>query len=947
MPDLRLQQDVAARGEAALVGALAGLPAGFVVIPHVTLPRVQWQHDPDDLDAIVLGPGGILLVEYKHWHGLVEMDPEPEPWRLSYVTDGEAGAGEVRPNPIPLVRTKVQALEAYLGDRGIGAPELVCALAFPDRTERIGTSPVPVLSLSELAPWIARQLSVPDPVAAPGWLADAADQLRPAAPVRTIHQYQITACLDRQSDRTSYLAQDGSTGRPVLLTEHAFDPYASPDSLDRLRRGLLREAKLAMGLSHPHIVQIQRVIPRDDAYYVVSEWVEHAQPLTEILPQGRISLDTALEIALAIASALEYAHGQGVVHRDLRPEHVLVAGPRDGKGVTVKITDFAMAKKADLGTRSTFDLRQMAQESPYVAPEFKLGQEGHHQVDARADIFALGVILYQMLTGELPGHLDERYLIPPSRMNPQVPPALDEAIAKAIKFDPAQRFSTMTAFHARLQDARAGTAPDPDAPRLRYIERTLFKRTRNSLIYAATDRKLGRRVALKKLLVDPAVQDRKSRERQLELLLREAQLASTLVHPHVVAVFDHFIEDDDAYLVMEWLEGADLREYLDGRLPPLTVPQVLSVIRQVGEALHDAHSHGIVHRDIKPENVILHEGQATVLDFGIARKHEALPGLELAKTAGTARYLAPEVLCSGEGDARSDVFSLGVLAFELLTHRYPYGPNVILGGYARDQVAVPIAPSQLNMAVFPELDPVIQRALAVDPELRHPSMKAFLDALAMALDGDTRPAAARTGATASRRRPVMFLGMLVAAGALGLYSQRHELVRWIHRTHRFQAPANHVATGSVAATVPDRPATMPPASASHPLSMPQPTPTAPAISWLGAPVLEGPLVGELEAVIPQGQQTLVRLWVADRGPSPVDPLGARSGALRVVDDLGHDDTPFVAADAPTNLPIAPGATASVSFHLRAAVDPRASLVTVFLTDARGHQLALKGFRLAQ
>ncbi|MBM3271183.1 MAG: serine/threonine protein kinase, partial [Candidatus Sericytochromatia bacterium] len=736
MAELRTHRDLTERGETAIVGALLSLGSAFCVLPHLVVPGKNWPEASDDLDVIVFGPGGMALLAYHHWQGVVEAARAGDrPWRIRF----PGGGAEERANPADALGDKVQTICDFLTERGVAPQNVASALVFPERTRIDGDPGVTVTDTSRVADWVTAHVgSGSDPT----YPRRAADQVRPPSPARLVNQYQITSVLRRQESEQTFLAYDTLGAKPVLLRELLYDPYLGPEKLDKVRQELLREAKLTMELDHPGVVRVERVIPKDDRYYVVSEWIDACQSLRERLAQSApLPPDEALDIAIQVAAALAHAHGKGIIHRDVRPESVLVA-PRGPGGADqarpagspqqiVKITKFGLAKKADVATRPTFDLRKMATESPYAAPEFRIGQDGHHQVDARADIFALGVMLYEMLTGQLPGHLDEKYWEPPGQFARDLPPGLDDAVAKALKFDPAQRFSTAAALRERLLHVRDRLPDHSDAPRVRYADRSLVRRTQSSLIYQATDRKLQMPVALKRLLVDPAL-GAEARKASLDGILREASIASRLIHPGIVHVLDHFIEDDDGYIVMEWLPGTSLREALDKAGGQLPAEQALDIVTQVGEALHHAHAEGVVHRDVKPENVMLSGGRATLLDFGIASAPEFRQSGH-ARNAGTARYIAPEALRGHETDARSDVFSLGVMAYELLTGSYPYGAQTILAHYDTGMLGVGVAaPAALNLEISGQVSASVMRALAADPADRFQDMAEFLDALAIA-----------------------------------------------------------------------------------------------------------------------------------------------------------------------------------------------------------------------
>ena len=189
-------------------------------------------------------------------------------------------------------------------------------------------------------------------------------------------------------------------------------------------------------------------------------------------------------------------------------------------------------------------------------------------------------------------------------------------------------------------------------------------------VYAAYDPMLSRLIAIKTVHVQvPAAE----REAFNALFLNEARAAAGLSHPHIVTVFDAGLSDGDAYIAMELLKGADLRQLrLEGWQP--TPLQTAQLVRDVAGALAYAHAHGVVHRDIKPANIFMvGRSQPRVLDFGIARvthRHELPPEQEVS--GGSPYYMAPEQVLQQPVDARCDVFSLGVVLYELLAGVRPF-----------------------------------------------------------------------------------------------------------------------------------------------------------------------------------------------------------------------------------------------------------------------------------
>ncbi len=237
-------------------------------------------------------------------------------------------------------------------------------------------------------------------------------------------------------------------------------------------------------------------------------------------------------------------------------------------------------------------------------------------------------------------------------------------------------------------------------------------------IYAALDLRLDRQVAVK-VMHPHLAQD----EQFVSRFIREAKAAASLSHPNIVAVLDQGWNQGGTpcvFIVMELIEGATLRDYLheQGALP---VERALQLISPVASALAAAHRLGIVHRDIKPENILVSkEGRIKIADFGLARG--ALLGntmtAESSVILGSVSYLSPEQVQRGVSDARSDVYSLGIVLFELLTGQKPYqgeDPVQIAIRHVNDRVP---APSTLNPKISPEVDELVLQATNIDPDKR-------------------------------------------------------------------------------------------------------------------------------------------------------------------------------------------------------------------------------------
>jgi len=253
-----------------------------------------------------------------------------------------------------------------------------------------------------------------------------------------------------------------------------------------------------------------------------------------------------------------------------------------------------------------------------------------------------------------------------------------------------------------------------------------------STVYAGTDLRLERQVAVKvmapALAHDPAFTER---------FVREARTAARLSHPNAVAVFDQGAEQTAAgwvvFLVMELVAGATLREVLHRRRR-LRPDEAVSVLEPVLAALAAAHRAGLVHRDVKPENVLISaEGTVKVVDFGLARAVAApSTSTQAGMVLGTVAYVSPEQVARGVSDARTDVYSAGIVLFELLTGTPPYGGDSALAvAYRHVHDDVP-APSTRVAGIPPALDDLVLRATCREPGGRPADAGVFLAELAMA-----------------------------------------------------------------------------------------------------------------------------------------------------------------------------------------------------------------------
>lgn len=255
----------------------------------------------------------------------------------------------------------------------------------------------------------------------------------------------------------------------------------------------------------------------------------------------------------------------------------------------------------------------------------------------------------------------------------------------------------------------------------RYQVRSRIARGGMATVYLATDLRLERRVAIK-VMHGHLADDNQYKAR----FIQEARSAARLAHPNVVNVYDQGQDADTAYLVMEYLPGITLRDLLQEH-PILTTEQAMDIMDAILSGLAAAHRNGIVHRDLKPENVLLaDDGRIKISDFGLARAATAQTATGNA-LLGTIAYLSPELVTRGVADARSDIYAVGIMLYEMLAGEQPFKgeqPFQIAQQHANDTVPTP---SSKNPRIPAELDELVLWATARDPEQRPRDARAMLD----------------------------------------------------------------------------------------------------------------------------------------------------------------------------------------------------------------------------
>jgi serine/threonine protein kinase/tetratricopeptide (TPR) repeat protein/TolB-like protein len=557
-------------------------------------------------------------------------------------------------------------------------------------------------------------------------------------------RYEILKRLGEGGMGAVYKARDHELDRLVALKVIRPELAGHPDILRRFKQELI----LARQVTHKNVVRIFDLGSADGRKFITMDYIEGQDLKSILVERGKLPPAEVVPLFQQICRGLEAAHVEGVVHRDLKPQNVMVDAT-----ARVWLMDFGLARSMELSGLTRTGVLMGTPD--YMSPE----QARAEKVDARSDLFSLGIIVFEMLIGRLPFQADtlmakllqrvQQKATPVTEIDPSIPASLGAVVSKCLEPDVTKRYQTVREILDDLQadtmgssslsgatrsTSNPGATSDPGGAQSgaaaislselgpgsefgpRYHIESVIGEGGMGKVYKAHDSDLDRTVALK--LVRPELARDAS---SLQRFKQELLLASRISHRNILRIHDLGDVGGVKFISMAYIQGMDLHELI-AKMGKLQTERVINIAKQLAGALEAAHAEGVVHRDLKPRNVLITvDDHVYVSDFGLAKSLDAetTAMTRAGEVLGTPRYMSPEQAESKAADHRSDLYSLGVILYEMATGEVPFTGESSLQVMFQHVQQAPKDPRLLNPETPEYLAVIILKCLEKDPALRY------------------------------------------------------------------------------------------------------------------------------------------------------------------------------------------------------------------------------------
>lgn len=520
-------------------------------------------------------------------------------------------------------------------------------------------------------------------------------------------RYLVSAQMYENDLSILYVGKDTQTSQTIFLTVIKSGIVPTADFLSRFKSMPQGNSALA--------VKLLEVGEADGQAVIVWEGGE-GKSLADLTADGiGLPLERCLDLARQLGSHLETLHNQKALQGVFLPEDIFLLDEN-----TLWILNLGIWNPLSFKSAPT----------PYLAPELIRGE----QASVRSDIYSLGALLYKILTGTAPGA--DPF---PSRTRSDVPSDWDELVSRCLNLDSARRVQSAAEFLGKLDEI--GRATKFGQGKLMGMEDSLVGHTLGAYrlverlgqggmatVYKAYEAALDRYVAIKVLpqffANDPTFAQR---------FRREAKAIAQLNHPNIVPIYSFGEDNGITYIAMQFIEGGTLKHASD---QVYRSEEALRLLLPIARALGYAHKRGVIHRDIKPSNVLISdEGWPVLADFGLAQMAQASARLtESGVGMGTPTYMSPEQGQGDRVDQRTDIYSFGIMLYELVTGEAPFRADTPMAVVIKHLTAPMPLPSDVNPNVPPEVETLILKATAKNPDDRFQTAEELALAMERALN---------------------------------------------------------------------------------------------------------------------------------------------------------------------------------------------------------------------
>jgi len=520
-------------------------------------------------------------------------------------------------------------------------------------------------------------------------------ELQPIAlqPGVVIGGYEISRQIGEGAIAEIYLARQLKLGRDVALKVLKYQHDWGEETI-KLFEG---EARTIAQLNHPNIVQVIDCGRHDQLYYFVMEYVDGTD-FKHIMSKSLYSIPQKLEIIIQALKALDFAHNNGVIHRDFKPANILVSSTG-----YVRVADFGIALVQD----NRMSDQPMAEQAVVGTPAYMSPEQWKVQgtIDHRSDIYSAGVILYEALTSKKP----PENLTPPSALCSEVSPRFDAIVLKCLQRNPEDRYQTAVQLKnellTALKDIAAQRETKGEATQkigVGFVGKYIFLDTLQESQFGAT------------YLVKNTENDSLCIIKKLCKNLggvREARILSKLAHPNLIKIYGVGSDSDKGILITEYAEGGSLGDRL---IKPYPLNTATRIFRQIASGLAYAHRNGVIHGNVRPTNILFDKANNVKLtDF-------ALPEHYLRNRDNW--YSAPE----RKRSRAADIYAAGIILHQLLTSRLP-------DIRARGELGWISKSSDLRFVMLN----LVSQMLEIDPSRRPGSFDAILSSMENQQQSDT------------------------------------------------------------------------------------------------------------------------------------------------------------------------------------------------------------------